>query len=152
MSLKSWEAKVLGAPGAPERIQAIEDELRLAVGLTALREEAGLSQREVARRMGVSQPRVAAIERSHNVTIEVLEQYVNAVGGVLEVRVVKGTKMTQLLSSAPPTTPTHAAAKARRGVRIGAGGDVPQETRSSRSAAGSVTTRSTAARPKLRAR
>jgi DNA-binding XRE family transcriptional regulator len=66
MSLKQWEKKVLEAPGAPERVQEIEDELRLAAGLTALREQAGLTQRELAERIGVSQPRIAAIERSHN--------------------------------------------------------------------------------------
>ena len=60
MSLKDWENKVLSSPGAAGRVAAIEDELRLAAGLTALREEAGLSQRELAKRIGVSQPRVAA--------------------------------------------------------------------------------------------
>jgi hypothetical protein len=45
MSLKDWEKKVLAAPGAPARVAVIEDELRLAAGLTALREQAGLSQR-----------------------------------------------------------------------------------------------------------
>ncbi len=66
--------------GAAERAAEIEDELRLAAGLTALREQAGLSQRDVARLLGVSQPRIAAIEKSRNVTIDVLEQYVDAVG------------------------------------------------------------------------
>ncbi len=42
-------------------------------GLTALREQAGPSRRELARIIGVSQPRIAVIERSRNVTIEVLE-------------------------------------------------------------------------------
>jgi len=75
----------------------IEDELRLAAGLTALREQAGLSQRDVAKLIGVSQPRVAAIEHSRNVTIEVLDQYVNAVGGTLEVNVVKGKHKIALI-------------------------------------------------------
>ncbi len=97
MSLKDWERKVLEEPGAAERVAEIEDELRLATALTALREQAGLSQRELARRIGVSQPRVAAIERSTNVTIEVLEQYVNAVGGDLVVTVVKGRRTIPLL-------------------------------------------------------
>jgi DNA-binding XRE family transcriptional regulator len=78
MSLEQWENIVLEAPGAPERVQVIEDELRLAAGLTALREQAGLTQRQLAERIGVTQPRTAAIERSHNVTVEVLETYVNA--------------------------------------------------------------------------
>lgn len=97
MSLERWEQKVLGAPGAEERVTEIEEELRLAAGLTSLREQAGLSQRELAERIGVSQPRVAAIEQSRNVTIDVLEQYVQALGGRLEVTVVQGRRKTPLL-------------------------------------------------------
>jgi transcriptional regulator with XRE-family HTH domain len=97
MTMKQWEKKVLQRPGAPERVAEIEDELRLATGLIALREKAGLSQRELAKRIGISQPRVAAIEQSRNVTIDVLNQYVNALGGKLEVAVVKGHHKTPLL-------------------------------------------------------
>jgi transcriptional regulator with XRE-family HTH domain len=97
MGLKQWEKKVLEAPGAPERVQEIEDELRLAAGLRALREQAGLTQRELAERIGVTQPRIAAIERSRNVTVEVLEQYVRALGGRLELTVVHGRHRTSLL-------------------------------------------------------
>jgi transcriptional regulator with XRE-family HTH domain len=99
MSLKQWEKKVLEAPGAEERVREIEDELQLAAGLTALREKAGVSQRELAERIGVSQPRIAAIERSRNVTIDVLEQYIEALGGHLEVSVVQGRRRTSLLGA-----------------------------------------------------
>ena len=102
MSARDWEKRVLATEGAEERVAEIEQELLLANRLTALREDAGLSQRELARRLGVSQPRVAAIERSHNVTIEVLEQYVEALGGKLEVNVVKGRRKTRLLGVSNP--------------------------------------------------
>jgi len=107
MSMKDWEKKVLAEPGAAERVAEIEDELRLAAGLTALREQAGLSQRDVARLLGVSQPRIAAIEKSRNVTIDVLEQYVEAVGGRLEVTVRKGKRKFALVAarSARSSTP-----------------------------------------------
>ena len=95
--MKAWEKKVLAVPGAADRVAVIEDELRLAAGFTALREQAGLSQRELAQRIGVSQPRVAAIERSRNVTLEVLEQYVTAVGGQLEITVRTGSKRLALV-------------------------------------------------------
>lgn len=101
MSMKTWEKKVLAKPGAAARVAGIEDELRLAAGLTLLREQAGLSQRDLAKRLGVSQPRIAKIERSKNVTVELLEQYVEALGGRLQVTVVKGNKRTTLIS---PTT------------------------------------------------
>jgi len=104
MSMKDWKQKVLAEPGAAERVAEIEDELRLAAGLTALREQAGLSQRDLARRLGVTQPRVAAIEKSRNVTIDVLEQYVEALGGQLEVNVRKGKRKIALL--APHTAPS----------------------------------------------
>jgi transcriptional regulator with XRE-family HTH domain len=99
MSLKQWEKKVLKTSGASARVAEIEEELRLAAGLTALREQAGFSQRQLARRMGVSQPRVAAIEQSRNVTIDVLEQYADAVGGKLEVTVVKGKNKIPLITA-----------------------------------------------------
>jgi transcriptional regulator with XRE-family HTH domain len=101
MSINEFEKKVLARPGASKRVAEIEDELRLAAGLTALREQAGLSQREVAKLIGVSQPRIAAIEHSRNVTIEVLDQYVNALGGTLEVNVVKGKSKIALIGKPP---------------------------------------------------
>jgi transcriptional regulator with XRE-family HTH domain len=75
--------------------------------LTALREQAGLTQRDVAKRIGVSQPRVAAIEHSRNVTIEVLDQYVNAVGGTLEVNVLKGKNKIPLIGRTPKGMARH---------------------------------------------
>ena len=98
MSLQEWEDKVLETSGASKRVQQIEHELRLAAGLTALREKAGISQRELAERIGISQPRIAAIEHSRNVTIDVLEQYVHALGGRLEVAVIEGDDRTALLN------------------------------------------------------
>lgn len=117
--MKTWEKKVLSAPGAADRVAVIEDELRLAAGLTALRERAGLSQRELAQRLGVSQPRVAAIERSRNVTLDVLEQYVTAVGGQLEITVRTGSKKLALLgpTKAAPAPRTAAPAEASRRKR-----------------------------------
>jgi transcriptional regulator with XRE-family HTH domain len=109
MSLEKWEKKVLEAPGAEDRVREIEDELRLAAGLTALRENAGVSQRELAARIGVSQPRIAAIERSRNVTIEVLEDYVEALGAHLEVSVVQGRRRTSLLGAHPKPSGARAA-------------------------------------------
>jgi len=122
MTLKRWEKKVLEAPGATARVAEIEEELRLATGLTALREEAGLSQRELARRMGVSQPRVVAIEQARNVTIDVLEQYIEAAGGTLEVNALKGNSRIPLVTpmrSAGRSTSRAASKKASRTRRTG---------------------------------
>lgn len=107
--MNEWEQKVLAAPGAAERVTLIEDELRLAAGLTALREGAGLSQRELAKRIGISQPRIAAIERSRNVTVDVLEEYVTAVGGQLEITVRTGSKKLALIGPSKSASTKRAA-------------------------------------------
>jgi predicted transcriptional regulator len=99
--MQGLEKRVLFRPGAAERVAEIANELRLAVALTALREQAGLSQREVAGLLGVSQARVASIEKSRNVTVEVLEKYVHAVGGELEISARRGGKRVTLLSAPP---------------------------------------------------
>ncbi|MFI5906792.1 helix-turn-helix domain-containing protein [Dactylosporangium sp. NPDC051541] len=102
MSLRDWEQRVLAVEGAAERVSAVEEQLRLAIGLTALRERTGLSQAELAARIGVSQPRVAAIERSTNITIDLLERYVTAVlpGGGLEIVAVQGHHRFPLMAPA----------------------------------------------------
>lgn len=99
--VEKWEKVVVSTRAAAKRVAQIEAELRLAAALTSLREEAGLSQRQLADAIGVSQPRIAAIERSRNVTIQVLENYVAALGGRLEVRVVRGKKSIALVARGP---------------------------------------------------
>lgn len=67
----------------------IEDHAALLTRLIALRKEHGLSQAEVARRMGVSQPTVAGFERyDANPTLSTLRRYALAVGARLETHVV----------------------------------------------------------------
>jgi transcriptional regulator with XRE-family HTH domain len=110
-SMNAWEKKVLSSPGALQRVEEIEEELRLAAGLTKLREKAGLSQRELADRVGVRQPRIAAIERSRNVTFDVLERYVAALGGRIELTVLQGGKRIPLISARRAARPAKTSAK-----------------------------------------
>lgn len=46
------------------------------------RKKARVSQREVAKRMGISQPGVAAIERADDMSISTFLRYARAIGGV----------------------------------------------------------------------
>jgi len=98
MTYKRWRKKVLSRPGAKEHVAEIKAELLQAAGLTDLREEAGLSQRELAERIGVRQPRVAAIEKADNVRLDVLVRYLHEVGAHLEV--VKGDRRLRLRAAA----------------------------------------------------
>jgi transcriptional regulator with XRE-family HTH domain len=100
MSLEKWKKKVLAKPGAREEVEEIKQEMQLAIWLVSIREEAGLTQRELAKKIGVSQPRVAAIEKAQNVTLDVLQKYVEACGGKLSVMATHKGKKTNLIRSA----------------------------------------------------
>jgi len=82
MTLAEWEAKVLARPGARERVGELTNRMLAARLLYRARKKAKLSQREVAKRMGVSQPRVAAIERAEDMSITTFLRYARAIGGV----------------------------------------------------------------------
>ncbi len=71
--------------------------------LQRLREARHLTQKEAAQAMGVSQAALSKLERRPNVTLGVLQRYVEAIGGRLEVNVV---------------LPTRGSPRPRRGARI----------------------------------
>lgn len=64
--------------------QAVQEELRLML-LEELRKAESLSQAELARRMGVSQPAIARLESQEDVQVSTLQRLVQALGGVLEI-------------------------------------------------------------------
>lgn len=97
MSYQEWKKEVTSRPGAAERISEIETAIRIAQGLPTLRRHARLTQSDVAKRLGVSQPRVAAIEKAGDLTLGSLSRYVQAVGGRLHISVEIDGESTELL-------------------------------------------------------
>lgn len=73
-----------------------------AIQLQLAREAAGITQEELAERMHMTQPALSRFERRPNITMSVLQRYVEALGGKLEVNVVlpKSTKKTSRQRSA----------------------------------------------------
>lgn len=72
---------------------ALEDEFSTLAALLHARTEAGLTQADVAERMGVSQPVVARIEaslgsRAHSPTLNTLRRYADACGMKLVIQMV----------------------------------------------------------------
>ncbi|MBF0480708.1 MAG: helix-turn-helix transcriptional regulator [Desulfovibrionaceae bacterium] len=63
---------------------ALEEEFSIAQAMIRARSRAGLTQAEVAKRMGVSQPRVAKIEAGSNVSLDILRRYAAATGSKLK--------------------------------------------------------------------
>lgn len=78
----------LRAKMSPERRrrndEAVREELRLML-LDELRKAEALSQTELARRMGVSQPAIARLESQDDIQLSTLQRLVHALGGVLEI-------------------------------------------------------------------
>jgi len=68
-------------PENAERLAAVRQRLLVARMLYQARTEANLTQAEVARRMNVSQPLVARLERGiGNISIDTIWKYANACG------------------------------------------------------------------------
>ena len=86
--MSEFEAEVLARPGATERVAAIERQLLVAQALADLRRRHRVSTRAMAKRLGVSQPRVVAIERAEDLTLSTVVRYAEALGGRLELSIV----------------------------------------------------------------
>ena len=76
-----------------EAYDAMEDEFEALGALLVARKEAGLTQEDVATRMGVSQPVLARIEsslgsRKHSPSLATLRKYAAACGKKLVIRMV----------------------------------------------------------------
>ena len=65
---------------------ALEEEFSLARELIAARVRAGLTQEELAHRMGTTQPVVARLEAGHKPSLRTLERFAEATGTKLQIR------------------------------------------------------------------
>lgn len=71
-----------------DEIYEMADELMLEAGLSSLRQNLELSQRDLAKALGISQPAVAKIEqRGNDIKLSTLKRYVETMGGKLSLAV-----------------------------------------------------------------
>ena len=71
--------------------EALEEEFSLIAAMLDARQKAGLTQAQVAERMGVKQPVVAKIEGGRaNVSIDTLKRYAHATGCKIKVEFIQG--------------------------------------------------------------
>lgn len=93
MSPTTRKFSELAAPlhANPERHAKIEQgkrEILTAIRLAELRTEAGITQVQLADRMGVTQENVSRIERAEDTQVSTIRRYVEALGGSLELHAV----------------------------------------------------------------
>ena len=79
----------LKEPGFRQGYEEELDKLRLVDALVALRQRQGLTQAVLAKRLKVSQPFIAKLERAetHNFTLDTLLKVVEALNGELVVKI-----------------------------------------------------------------
>lgn len=65
--------------------EALQDEFDLVAAMVEVRKRAGLTQKDVAERMGISQPAVAKIESGRSLNVNTLRRYAAATGTKLRV-------------------------------------------------------------------
>lgn len=76
------------SPESRRHIAAMATELQLEIKLHAIREALELSQAELGREMGISQPSVVAIEqRGAQIKLSTMKRYIEAMGGKLRIDV-----------------------------------------------------------------
>ena len=87
--------KIAASPAFAEELAKAREGTRLGLALTELREERGLTQREVSERTGIKQPMLARIERGQMPTLRRIAQALNA-------RVIIAPDMPIVVEAIPP--------------------------------------------------
>ena len=93
MNHNELKAKALKRTGVTNEYDALEAEFNLLREMLLARKEAGLSQAEIAERMGTKSPAVTRLESSlssgkHSPSIATLKKYAQAVNCHLEIKLV----------------------------------------------------------------
>lgn len=87
-SYRELREKVRATPERRKRVEEIGEAYDALLALGELRESRGLTQAELAREMGVSQPNISKIENNADPRFSTLDSFVRALGGHLEVKAV----------------------------------------------------------------
>lgn len=80
--------EVRSRPGAAEEIDVRKNAIIAAVRLNELRKQRGQTQAQLADLLGMTQANVSRIERSENLYLTTLADYVDALGGHIEINAV----------------------------------------------------------------
>jgi DNA-binding XRE family transcriptional regulator len=101
---KSWSEiseKLRADPERRARIEQREQAIEAELTISQLRESRGATQEDVAERMNVTQSNVSHFERNPNIFLRSLADYVEALGGQLEIRAVFPDQVVTLTVPGP---------------------------------------------------
>jgi transcriptional regulator with XRE-family HTH domain len=95
--LKHFKARALARPEVKREYDQLADEFKFLDEILKARAAAGLTQADVAARIGTTQSAVARLESSigkHSPSLSTLQRYASALGYRLQLRLVKGQGLT----------------------------------------------------------
>ncbi|WHZ16956.1 MAG: Antitoxin HigA [Nitrospira sp.] len=94
-SLKRFKARALARPGVKKAYDDLAEEFAFLDEVLKARSESGLTQAEVAARIGTTQSAIARLESAepkHSPSIATLQKYAKALGYKVELRLVKAER------------------------------------------------------------
>ncbi|ULA64348.1 MAG: Helix-turn-helix transcriptional regulator [Nitrospira sp.] len=120
-TLKAFKAKALARPDVRREYDGLKEEFELLDEILRARTEAGLTQAELATRIGTTQSAVARLESSmgkHSPSIDTLKRYASALGYRLQVRLVKRQGLSARAYKGRTTIDANAVLDRARALRI----------------------------------
>lgn len=90
--LRGWIDQQYGEdPALRQRVNELMSQMEIEQGLVALRQDRRISQKTLAKMIGVSQPAIAKLESggAKNIELRTLARYVGALGGRLKIEIIK---------------------------------------------------------------
>ena len=94
-TFKQFKARALARPDVKKAYEELAEEFVFLDQVLKARAEAGLTQAEVAARVGTTQSAIARLESAeskHSPSIATLQRYADALGYKVEIRLVKNTR------------------------------------------------------------
>ena len=101
-TLKQFKARAFARPGVKKAYDDLAEEFAFLDEVLKARAEAGLTQAEVAARVGTTQSAIARLESAepkHSPSIATLQKYAKALGYKVEIRLVKNERRLTTRSS-----------------------------------------------------
>ena len=98
LSHRTLRAQALARPDVKAEFERLRPEFAFLDQILAARKAAGLTQAEIARRIGTTQSAIARLESSsskHFPSLTTLHKYADAVGCHVEIKLVKGPDLTR---------------------------------------------------------
>ena len=97
LSHRTLRARALARPDVKAEYERLKPEFAFLDQVLAARKAAGLTQADIARRIGTTQSAIARLESGsgkHFPSLATLHKYASAVGCRVEIRLVKGRDLT----------------------------------------------------------